>query len=127
MGEGADLVNVTQDKALYIGGVAVLPNRHVLLFSQTNRSTKACPTHTTWTEYFPRESLRYANREQEELFEELERLGHFTFYHNDRIYIFGGGKGKSTGRYARDISNDIVMYDFHSQELTKHCYDKAVL
>lgn len=32
MGEGPSLINVTADRALYIGGIAVLPNRHVLLF-----------------------------------------------------------------------------------------------
>jgi hypothetical protein len=48
------------------------------------------------------------------MFSELERQGHQAFYLNDRIYIFGGGKGKQTGMYARDLTNDIVIYDFHS-------------
>jgi hypothetical protein len=34
MGEGPSLVKVARDKALFVGGVAVLPNRHVLLFDQ---------------------------------------------------------------------------------------------
>jgi hypothetical protein len=69
---------------------------------------------TAWSEFFPRDDLKYANKAQEELFEELERHGHFSFYHNDRIYIFGGGKGKSTGgRFSRDVTNDIVIYDYY--------------
>lgn len=102
-----------------MGGVAVLPNRHVLLFDQSPHISqrKEQPTLTVFSEFFPREDLRYANREQEELFEELERQGHYSFYHNDRIYIFGGGKGKSTGRYSRDITNDLVIYDFYQQDL----------
>lgn len=32
MGEGPQLVKISADKALYVGGIAVLPNRHVLLF-----------------------------------------------------------------------------------------------
>ncbi len=35
MGEGPSLVKVSADKALYVGGIAVLPNRHVLLFDQS--------------------------------------------------------------------------------------------
>jgi hypothetical protein len=35
MGEGPTLVKVANDKALYVGGLAVLPNRHVLLFDQS--------------------------------------------------------------------------------------------
>jgi hypothetical protein len=32
MGEGPTLIKVTAEKALYIGGISVLPNRVVLLF-----------------------------------------------------------------------------------------------
>ena len=91
MGEGPSMVKIQHDKAFYLGGIAVLPNRHVILFDQKPRERGI---QTLWTEYFPREDLKYANKEQEELFAELERQGHSAFYHNDRIYIFGGSKGK---------------------------------
>jgi hypothetical protein len=29
--------------------------------------------------------------------------------------------------YARDLTNDIVIYDFHNQDLEKHTFDKSQL
>jgi len=37
MGEGPSMVKIQQDKAFYLGGIAVLPNRHVILFDQKPR------------------------------------------------------------------------------------------
>ena len=85
------MIKISYDKALYLGGIAVLPNRHVIQFQYI---PKERGISTTWTEYFPRQDLKYASKEQEELFSELERQGHQAFYFNDRIYIFGGSKGK---------------------------------
>jgi hypothetical protein len=34
MGEGPSMIKISHDKALYLGGVAVLPNRHVIMFDQ---------------------------------------------------------------------------------------------
>ena len=115
MGEGPSFVKVSLDKALYIGGIAVLPNRHVLLFDQSpGPSMPRQPTATHWSEFYPREDLKYHSVEQEAIFEDLELQGHCSFYFNDMIYIYGGGRGKCTGRFTRDISNDIVMYDYHT-------------
>ena len=111
------MIKIGYDRALYLGGIAVLPNRHVLQFHFTNKDRGIS---TMWTEYFPRPDLKYASREQEEQFAELERQGHQAFYFNERIYIFAGGKGKQTGMYARDLTNDIVIYDFRTQELQKY-------
>lgn len=70
MGEGPSMILIRHDCALYLGGIAVLPNRHVLQFNQTPRSNGIS---TMWTEYFPRPDFKYANKEQEESFIDLER------------------------------------------------------
>lgn len=44
------------------------------------------------------------------------------------MVIFGGCRGKSTaGKFQRDITNDIIFYDYHTQDIQKHRYDKAFM
>ena len=129
LGEGPSLVKIFSDKALYLGGISVLPTKNVLLFDTDRESQlQSQTTQTKWTEYFPRSDLPFANKYQEELFEEFDRHGHSSFSHNERVFIFGGGKGKQTaGKFQRDITSDLLIYDYHTQELFKHKYDKSLL
>jgi|LauGreDrversion4_2_1035121.scaffolds.fasta_scaffold86786_1 hypothetical protein len=64
MGEGPTLIKVTAEKALYIGGISVLPNRIVLLFDASYRgvNSKKKP-RTKWSEYFPNDLIRFESKE----------------------------------------------------------------